>query len=219
VFPALERALDYTTRVALTLVTGHCTPAAIRQAGQQGLSEYLRAQRAHRASIPGTGAQKPWPPPRRTPWFCPPQPPPPGWSLGLARRLLDLDREIKDLDKLIADRFRTHPQAEIIESLPGMGPIFGAEFLAITGGDLAAFGTPARLATYAGLAPVPHDSGRRTGVRHPPGALPPQTAPRVLPGRLLQPAPRPALAAVLPAQTLRATTPRQSHDRPRPPTG
>jgi transposase len=87
---------------------------------------------------------------------------------GLAQQLLDLDRQIKDLDKLIAARFRAHPQAKIIESMPGMGPILGAEFLAITVGDLAAFGSAARLATYAGLAPVPNDSGRRTGVLHRP---------------------------------------------------
>ena len=82
----------------------------------------------------------------------------------LARKLLDLDREIKDTGKLITSRFRDHPQAAIIESLPGMGPILGAEFLAATGGDArAAFGNPARLASYAGLVPVPKDSGRVTG--------------------------------------------------------
>jgi len=79
-----------------------------------------------------------------------------------------LDREIKDLDKLLATKFRSHPQAAIIESMPGMGPVLGAEFLAITAGDLDAFGSPARLATYAGLAPVPNDSGRRSGVLHRP---------------------------------------------------
>lgn len=44
----------------------------------------------------------------------------------------------------------------------------GAEFFAITAGDLAAFGTACKLATYAGLAPVPNDSGSRTGVLHRP---------------------------------------------------
>jgi len=86
----------------------------------------------------------------------------------LAGRLLDLHREIKDLDRLLTERFRTHRQAAIIESLPGMGPILGAEFIVTTGGDLAAFATPARLAAYAGLAPVPNDSGRRTGNLHRP---------------------------------------------------
>jgi transposase len=86
----------------------------------------------------------------------------------MARALLELRRQIKDLDKLITARFRAHPQAKILESLPGMGPVLGAEFLAITAGDLAAFGTSTKLATYAGLAPIPHDSGNRSGVLHRP---------------------------------------------------
>lgn len=60
-------------------------------------------------------------------------------------------------------RFRAHPQAEIIESLPGLGPILGTEFLVATGGDLAGFATSGRLASYAGVVPVPQDSGRVTG--------------------------------------------------------
>ncbi|MFD2419658.1 IS110 family transposase [Amycolatopsis pigmentata] len=167
VFPALERAFDYSTRSALVLLTRYCTPAAIRETGKQGLSGYLHAEGAHRPSIPGIVAKALAAADAQTVAL-------PGESTSatlinrLARQLLDLDREIKNLDKLITQRFRTHPQAAIIESMPGMGPILGAEFLAITAGDLAAFGTPARLATYAGLAPVPHDSGRRTGVLHRP---------------------------------------------------
>jgi len=49
-----------------------------------------------------------------------------------------------------------------------MGSILGAEFLVATGGDLGAFGSSARLAAYAGLAPVPNDSGRRVGNLHRP---------------------------------------------------
>jgi transposase len=167
VCPTLERALDYSTRSALILVAGYCTPAAIRTAGKTELSAWLHAQKAHRPSIPSIITKALTAAEAQTVAL-------PGEATsaqlihGLARRLLDLDREIKDLDKLLTTRFRVHPQARIIESMPGMGPILGAEFLAITAGDLAAFGTSARLATYAGLAPVPNDSGRRTGVLHRP---------------------------------------------------
>lgn len=81
----------------------------------------------------------------------------------LATQLHDLDHQIKDTDKLLISRFREHPQAEIIESLPGFGPILGAEFMMTTGGALAGFATSCRLASYAGLVPVPQDSGRITG--------------------------------------------------------
>jgi transposase len=167
VFPALERALDYSTRAPLILLTGYCTPAAIRQAGTQGLSEHLHAHRAHRASVPSI-VTKALAAAQAQTVALPGESTTAALITRLARQLLDLDREIKDLDKLIAQRFRTHPQAKVIESMPGMGPILGAEFLAITAGDLAAFGSAARLATYAGLAPVPNDSGRRTGVLHRP---------------------------------------------------
>ncbi len=65
--------------------------------------------------------------------------PPASWWRGLARRILDLDQEVKDTDKPLMERFRAHPQAKVIESLPGMGPILGAEFIVAVGGDLAAF--------------------------------------------------------------------------------
>jgi transposase len=82
---------------------------------------------------------------------------------GLARQLLELDRQVKDTTRLISERFRAHPQAAVIESMPGRGPVLGAEFLVATGGNQAAFATSGRLAAYAGLVPVPQDSGRITG--------------------------------------------------------
>lgn len=80
-----------------------------------------------------------------------------------ARRLLELDREIKDADKTIVTRFRSHRWARSIESIPGIGPTLGAEFVVATGGRLEAFGSSGRLASYAGLVPIPQDSGRVSG--------------------------------------------------------
>ncbi len=76
--------------------------------------------------------------------------------------MLDLDREIKERDKLITTQFHTHPWAKIIESMPGMGPGLGAEFLVVTGGNLTTFGSSGRLASYARLVPAPRCSGRIT---------------------------------------------------------
>jgi transposase len=163
IFPALEAAFDYSARSPLILVTGFCTPAEVRRAGQEGLAAYLREHGAWRKGITAMAAAAVQAAAGQTVTL-------PGEATTamlvrqLARKLLDLDREIKDTGKLITSRFRSHPQAAIIESLPGMGPILGAEFLAATGGDArAAFGRPARLASYAGLVPVPKDSGRVTG--------------------------------------------------------
>ncbi|MBL1098340.1 IS110 family transposase [Streptomyces sp. 205] len=81
----------------------------------------------------------------------------------LAREVIALDEEIEETDTLIEDRFRDHPHAEVILSMPGLGPVLGAEFIAHTGGDMSVFGSPDRLAGVAGLAPVPRDSGRISG--------------------------------------------------------
>lgn len=51
--------------------------------------------------------------------------------------------------------------------MPGIGPILGAEFI-VAAGDLSAYANAGRLASAAGLVPVPRDSGRRTGNMHRP---------------------------------------------------
>ncbi len=81
----------------------------------------------------------------------------------LARAVLALDDEIAEIDAQIAVRFREHRHAEVVLSMPGMGPLLGAEFIACTGGDMEAVGSSGRLAGVAGLAPVPRDSGRISG--------------------------------------------------------
>lgn len=162
IFPALERAFDYSTRSALVLVTGFQTPQAIRDAGQSGVDNYLREHGAWAKGIPRMAADAVAAAQAQT-LRLPGETTTATLIARLARQLLDLDRQIKSTDKLITSRFRDHPQAGIIESLPGLGPILGAEFLVTTGGDLAAFATSGRLASYAGLVPVPQDSGRVTG--------------------------------------------------------
>ncbi|GAA0659559.1 hypothetical protein GCM10010193_08070 [Kitasatospora atroaurantiaca] len=85
----------------------------------------------------------------------------------LAAQLLALDERIGGLDKQIKEAFHAHPQANVIESMPGIGPILGAEFI-VAAGDLASYADAGRLASAAGLVPVPRDSGRRTGNLHRP---------------------------------------------------
>jgi transposase len=163
IFPALERSFDFSTRSALLLVAGYCTPEEIRQAGQKELTAHLSEAGAWRKGIDSM-VTKALQAADRQDLALPGEATTAMLVKRLARQLLDLDREIKDTSKLIAEKFRAHPQAEIMESLPGMGPILGAEFIVATGGDIqATFGNPGRLASYAGLVPVPQDSGRVTG--------------------------------------------------------
>ncbi|MFI2478766.1 IS110 family transposase [Nocardia xishanensis] len=162
IFPGLEAAFDYTARTALVLVTGMCTPSEIRDAGIDGVTGHLTANGAWPAAI-GKTATTALAAARAQTLALPGEADTAMLIKRQAAKLLDLDREIKDTDELITARFRAHPWAQIIESLPGMGPGLGAEFIVATGGTLTSFASAGRLASYAGLVPVPRDSGRVSG--------------------------------------------------------
>ncbi len=217
IFPDLKRAFDYTTRTGLALLTRYCTPAAIRAAGTDELSVHLRQLGVRRPTIPDM-VTKALAAAQEQTVAVQAESTTEQLVTRLARQLLDLDHEIEALDKQITERFRSHHQAHIIESVPGIGARLRAEFLAITAGDLAAFGTAAKLAAYAGLAP------RTQRLRHPlrnlepPQALPPSTTTRLLHGRVQQHSTRRPVARVLPTQARRTSTARPSHHRPRPQT-
>jgi transposase len=162
-FPALERALDLNNRGALILVRHYQTPAAIRRAGRRaGLSRLsgfldkrgvkgaegvarkaLAAAKAQSVALPAQGVA--------------------GRIVAdLAGEVLALKEGVAALDLEIRNRFLARPEARILASLPGMGPILGAEFL-VSVGDLSAFDGADQLAAYAGLVPAAHDSGKRVG--------------------------------------------------------
>ena len=66
----------------------------------------------------------------------------------LAAEILALKDHIELIDKEIEQRFFNRPEAEILASLPGMGPILGAEFL-VAVGNLSAFDSAEHLAAYS----------------------------------------------------------------------
>jgi transposase len=168
IFPALERAFDYSTRSALILLTGFQTPAQLRAAGEAGVAAYLHEHEAWARGVPGMAA-KACAAAAEQSIVLPTEAATAPLIARLAAQLLELDREIKDLDALITKRFEQHEHAPRITSVDGFGPILGAQLLADTGGDLrAVFGHPGRLAAYSGLAPVPRDSGRVRGNLHRP---------------------------------------------------
>ena len=73
----------------------------------------------------------------------------------LAEGVITLNEQIKTTEQLVEDRFHRHELAEVIRSMPGIGAILGAEFLAATDGDMSVFASADHLAAYAGLAPAP----------------------------------------------------------------
>ncbi|MEU9118238.1 IS110 family transposase [Streptomyces sp. NPDC048483] len=165
IFPALDRALDLTNTGPLILLTGYQTPAAIRRIGVRRLETWLRNRKVRSAAQlaetalaaaesqhTSVAGEKPTAQLVHT----------------LAREVMRLNEQITETDKLIEARFREHKHAEVIASMPGIGPLLGAEFLAATGGDMTAFDSPDRLAGFAGVAPAPRDSGKISGNLHRP---------------------------------------------------
>jgi hypothetical protein len=71
-----------------------------------------------------------------------------------------------DLEQAVIESFNQHPDAGIITSFPGLGPIAGARVLAETGDDRSRFADAKGLKAYAGAAPVTRASGKTRAVLH-----------------------------------------------------
>ncbi|MGW0552584.1 IS110 family transposase [Streptomyces altiplanensis] len=160
IFPALERVLDLNNTGPLILLSGYQTPVAIRRIGAKRLATWLRNRNVIRAD---QLAEKAVEAADRQHTSLPGEKLTAKMVHTLAKEVMDLNQEIGELDKLIEARFRDHHSFEVITSMPGLGIILGAEFLAATGGDMSLFGTADRLAGFGGVAPVPRDSGKVSG--------------------------------------------------------
>jgi transposase len=159
-FPALERALDLNRKGALRLVARYQTPAQIRRTGRKRMATYLR----NRCCVKGADAMagKALSAAKAQSVTLPAEDVAARMVAELAKEVLSLKDHIKTIDEEIGQRFFARPEAPILTSLPGMGPILGAEFL-VSAGDLSAFDSADKLAAYAGLVPAANDSGKRTG--------------------------------------------------------
>jgi transposase len=159
IHPGLEHVVDPTTKAGQQLLGRYVTPGEIRRAGRRRLIEHiLRAGRiprrhaealaeqalaaAHEQTIAVTGERVAAELVRELA----------AEAAGTRERLVRLDR---DLQAALA----RHPDAALIQSLPGMGVTLAAEFIA-EAGSIERFPTPDKLAAAAGLAPVLKQSGK-----------------------------------------------------------
>jgi transposase len=158
-FPALERALNLNTVGPLELVSRYQSAGAVRRAGGNRIAAYLKKRGVAKAAVlaekavaaaKGQGAE------------LPAQDIAAKIVAELAGEVLALKRRVDELDRELEQRFYARPEAPILSSFPGMGPILGSEFL-VAVGDVSAFGSADRLAAYAGLVPAVRDSGKRVG--------------------------------------------------------
>ena len=158
-FPALERVLNLNTRGPLELVARYQTARAVRRAGRGRVGAYLKKRGVARAdalaekALAASGSQDAELPAQSVAACI---------AAELAEEVLALKGRVEALDRDLERRFHARPEAPILASFPGIGPVLGAEFL-VAVGDVRAFESADRLAAYAGLLPAARDSGKRVG--------------------------------------------------------
>lgn len=81
-----------------------------------------------------------------------------GLRIASLRRLIEaFDTEIDEAGKVTAARLRADPGYRAVQTIPGVGPVLGAVFVAEIG-DVTRFPGPTRLTSWAGLTPKHHES-------------------------------------------------------------
>src|SRR5271166_5441582 len=79
---------------------------------------------------------------------------------GLLTIVVSMQNAVEHLEARLGAEFDTHPQAVILRSAPGLGPILAARVLAEIGDDPKRFDDASGLRAFAGTAPVTIASGR-----------------------------------------------------------
>lgn len=81
---------------------------------------------------------------------------------SLQRSLTFLDAEYQRLQQQINDHIKAHPKLQqdrqLLESIPGIGPVLSAQMLALLHGGQR-FESASQVASYLGLTPTEHQSG------------------------------------------------------------
>jgi transposase len=87
-----------------------------------------------------------------------------GWTArrrgDLLKLLAELDRQVDELDRAVKRAADEHPQARLLMTQPGVGPITSLAFV-LTIGDVSRFRYSNQVASYLGLIPREHSSGGR----------------------------------------------------------
>jgi len=78
--------------------------------------------------------------------------------------IIELNRQITDLEAELATHFEAHPDADIYLSLPGLGVILGARVLGEFGDDPNRYTTAKSRKNYAGTSPLTVASGKKRAV-------------------------------------------------------
>jgi len=85
-----------------------------------------------------------------------------GWTArrreDLLKLLAELDKHLDELDEAVTHAAEKHPQARLLMTQPGVGPITSLAFV-LTVGDVSRFKHSNQVTSYLGLIPREHSSG------------------------------------------------------------
>jgi transposase len=159
IHPGLERVVDPTTKAGQQLLGRYVTPAEVRRAGRRRLAEHIlragRIPRRHAEEL----ADKALAAAREQTIAVPGERVAADLVRELAVEAAGARSRLCALDRDLQAALARHPDAALIQSLPGMGVTLAAEFIA-EAESIKRFPTADRLAAAAGLAPVLKQSGK-----------------------------------------------------------
>lgn len=164
IHPDLERALDLTNAGPLLLLTRYVTAAELRAAKPKAVARFLRAKGipAPEALVEAARAAARAHPDLKLPAEAATA----DLVREMAEEALACRARLATVDRRLAELVRNHPDGALVRSLPGMGVVLAAEFLA-EAGDVSRFRSAAALASAAGLAPVLRQSGKSARLQRP----------------------------------------------------
>ncbi|RPH65156.1 MAG: IS110 family transposase [Burkholderiales bacterium] len=166
IFPELERELDLTTKTSLMLLARFVTPHELRVATDAELVAALGAMARRRFGRELIATVRVLA--HRQPIAVPGEALTARLIKESAAEALHAIAQLAALDVEIEQRLALHPDAALIRSLPGMGALMTAEFIA-EAGNIERFKSADALAAAGGLAPVLKQSGKSRRMQRPNG--------------------------------------------------
>lgn len=161
--PALEATLNLNREGALLAVMKVATPASVRRLGEARLARWLKSRGVRKSRVL---AQRIVAAARAQKCELPAAEVKAALVAEIALEVLRTRKRIAALDDRLEELLASDQRASIVRSLPGMGTVFTAEFLAEVG-EISRFNSANDLAAAAGLAPVLRSSGSVSYQRRP----------------------------------------------------
>lgn len=164
-FPAALQAFDLDADSTLAFLERYPSPEAAAKLSAFQIAAFLRARRANRDLAAKAAAAK-------EAFRAPALRARPEIARAKARlvrvvcaQLRGLRPELGAYEHELERLLKTHPEGELLQSLPGLGVILASRVLAGTGDNPERFKSAAGLCAYAGTAPILLQSGKRAVVK------------------------------------------------------